>query len=99
MTATMQRRFDLYADHERRDRYRGQSPPVVAMPRANAELVHFRRVNGAVQALIRESGLLRLLTFARFDSPGLELLSASDRASVQGLIAVIQRDGGQTDAI
>lgn len=80
-----------------RDNYVGEFLPAVAEIRQPAKLIHMRQSGNHLLIAINDGGKVSTLVVTKLDSPGLELLSALDRASVQSALAGIKREGGQAD--
>lgn len=75
-----------------RDGYVGEFLPAVAEIREPAELFHMRQSGDHLLVAINVGGTVSTCIVDKLDSPGLELLSALDRASVQSALARMNRD-------
>ena len=63
--------------------------PAVAEPIQPSKLLSYRRIDGAINALINDRGTLRLLRTETTDHPELLRLGDCDRARLQGALAAI----------
>jgi hypothetical protein len=77
-----------------RDNYIGEFQKPVAEVREPATIVHMRRSGDCLLIAINDAGDVRFIRVGRLDSPGLELLSALDRATVTSALAAMQREVG-----
>jgi hypothetical protein len=75
-----------------RDNYQGEFQAPIAEPREPVRLVNFRRFTDGVLMLVNDDGDVRILRVDKLDSPGLELLSAQDRANVQSALVAGKRE-------
>jgi hypothetical protein len=75
-----------------RDNYQGEFVPPVAEVRAPVRLVNFRKFSDGVLMLVNDGGDVRIFKVDKLDSPGLELLSAQDRANVQSALVAGKRE-------
>lgn len=74
--------------------YQGEFLPAVAEIRKPAKLIHLRQSGDHLLVAINDGGKVSTLVVSTLDAPGLELLSALDRASVQSALAGIKREVG-----
>lgn len=74
-----------------RDGYVGEFVPAIAEIREPAELIHMRQSSDHLLIAINNGGKVSTFIVGTMDAPGLELLSALDRASVQSALAGMQR--------
>jgi hypothetical protein len=72
--------------HSRSD-YEGTTPPAVAEIRQPAKLMHMRPSGDHLLIAINDNGNVRLIRVTTLDAPGLELLSATDRAAAQSALS------------
>jgi len=77
-----------------RDRYQGEFLPAVVEVREPVRVVSMRRSGDCLLIAINDAGNVRLIRVSRLDSPGLELLSALDRANAQSALAAMRQEGG-----
>ncbi len=80
-----------------RDLYSGTHPPAVVEIREPVRLIHMRQSGDRLLIAINDGGEVSTLVVSTLDAPGLELLSALDRAHVQSALKVVQK-GGLADA-
>ena len=64
----------------------------VAEIRKPAELIHMRQSGDHLLIAINNGGKVSTFIVDRLDSPGLEMLSALDRANAQSALAGVNRD-------
>lgn len=64
----------------------------VAIACAPISLIHLRRAGPALLVLTRSGTEVQLWRIATADFPGVALLSASDRARVEGAVRTLHRD-------
>lgn len=79
------------AMHGIRDSYRGVFPQALAMLTDRCRVIYVRQSGRDIELTIDDAGEARTLVVSRLDSPGLELLSAYDRAVVQSALIGLNR--------
>lgn len=92
--------YSLQAELYGRSRYEGTHQPLIAEPRAYAQLIEVRAAPRAVLVLVRDGNRLHLIEAARSDEPTLDVLAPSDRARVASAVHAWARDSqeGANDA-
>ena len=74
--------------------YQGQFPQPIAATNAPAKLKSITASDGGVSVEMTDKGTTQIFTVSKLDGPGLERLSALDRATVQLALAGMNRDRG-----
>lgn len=82
----------LYGEPQLRDAYQGTHPPAVAEIRKPASLVSLTRERDHLLLAIDDAGVVEQFRVTTLDAPGLDLLAALDRSSVQSALAAIDRE-------
>ena len=68
------------------------SPPRVGATFRPTSLLHLRKAGDEILALIRSGTEVQLWRIATADFPGVALLSAHERAQVEGAVRTLHRD-------